>query len=661
MAKRSPGCVKRGRRSTAALFLYLAARDSCENAAAMSARLFLVLVLVLLSAAISFAQEQGSPPRTDLLTMNGGKPNLSATDDGITSYKTDEIYERGTTRVRRLKPAEVKFKIELPFGYTLFNDLLFAVETDTVVTGPSDITFHLPSARTKEIFAQLRILYAEFDYADPEVPKWIDATLDQTLNPSQPLLSEAAIKDRQRDFKSLTLHAWTDHAPLAFVVALRDPAKVREKLTADLQLTGTATPQVTEGRLVTYELKVTNRGPDTATGIALHSNPTFSFVSVKASQGKCNMLGQNVYCKFPSLEKDRSIDIKIIERCEWSRQRPNDPPEPENTSGIKVITVGSSELDPSYENNQLDLPTEVFRDQNRGPVIEILSPVLFQLFQGPAAAVPIRFKATDPDGFIKKVELFDKHNGTPLGEPALRSDGEYELIYKDAGFGRRWVTIVATDNLGRVASEHAPEFFINGPTKVEITSPKAGTILNRADGDVTVTIHAVSPSSSLKKVSLDIWNSDATAIGNDNYVVKLKSCVRKCRLQAIAIDDNGVESRSEPMEFTIASVPETKMYWHDGEYLREFEPGKPLKVNNEVKLHAGAAHEDTFSEATIVKTQIFVDGVLLCTTDEAARPWHEFNCVWRPSPGKYKLHAVATDEDGAVGKSEVIEVIIERP
>lgn len=114
----------------------------------MSARLF--LVLVLLSAAISFAQEQGSPPRTDLLTMNGGKPNLSATDDGITSYKTDEIYERGTTRVRRLKPAEVKFKIELPFGYTLFNDLLFAVETDTVVTGPSDITFHLPSARSKE-------------------------------------------------------------------------------------------------------------------------------------------------------------------------------------------------------------------------------------------------------------------------------------------------------------------------------------------------------------------------------------------------------------------------------------------------------------------------------------------------------------------------------
>ena len=36
-------------------------------------------------------------------------------------------------------------------------------------------------------------------------------------------------------------------------------------------------------------------------------------------------------------------------------------------------------------------------------------------------------------------------------------------------------------------------------------------------------------------------------------------------------------------------------------------------------------------------------------------------CVWRPSPGKYKLHAVTTDVDGMAGKSEVIEVEIERP
>jgi hypothetical protein len=103
------------------------------------------------------------------------------------------------------------------------------------------------------------------------------------------------------------------------------------------------------------------------------------------------------------------------------------------------------------------------------------------------------------------------------------------------------------------------------------------------------------------------------------------------------------------------------MQWYDGKYLRDFEAGKPLKVPNGLTIHASAGYEDTFFDTDIVKTQIFVDGVLVCTIDEATQPRNEFNCVWRPSPGRYKLHAIATDVDGMVGKSEVIEVVIERP
>ena len=84
-------------------------------------------------------------------------------------------------------------------------------------------------------------------------------------------------------------------------------------------------------------------------------------------------------------------------------------------------------------------------------------------------------------------------------------------------------------------------------------------------------------------------------------------------------------------------------------------------MTDELRLHASGAHDDSFNEAEIVKTEIFVDNALVCTIDEANRYWHDYNCVWRPSPGKYKLHAITTDEDGAVGKSEVIEVVIEKP
>jgi len=596
--------------------------------------------------------------------MNGGQASLSGTGEGITSYKITELYQRGTTRVKPVKASDAPFKIELPIGYTIFNNLMYSVETDAVFTGPTDISFTLPSARTKETFAQLRILYADTDWADPQVPRWIDATLTaDNLTRGSQTLSQSEIKQRLQNFEKRALHAFTEQdEPRVIIVALVDLSKVRDKFTADLQITGTATSHVIEGRTVTYELKITNKGPDAASAISLHSDPSFSFLSATPSQGKCTMGGQNVYCKFPSLDKDRTIDVKIVERCEWRQHFPNAPPGYETPTSLvaKHITVGATEQDPDFENNQLALTTEVYPDSNQAPVIEVVSPTMSQTFPGPAATVPIRFKASDPDGFIKKFEIRGYGLTAPpkvLGEPTLRSDGEYELLYKDVPFGRQWVTIVATDNLGREEKINAPEFFVNGLARVEITNPKAGTKLNKADGEFTVTIHASGPAT-LKKVSLEFWNSDATPVGNDDYVVKVKNCFRKCRLQAIAIDENGIESHSEYVEVTILNPPETNLVWFDGESWNEFEPGKPFRVRELILV--GRAESELMYGAPVKKIEMFANGVLICT-DNYPGSANTGDCVWRPAPGKYKLQAVATDEDGGVGKSALIDVTIELP
>jgi hypothetical protein len=599
--------------------------------------------------------------------MNDSKPNLSTTGEGITSYKIGDLYKRGSTRITLLKAAEARFKIELPIGYSIFNNLIYGVETDAVFTGPTDITFKLPSAHTKETFNQLRVLYARYDLAEPNVPKWIDATFaTDVLQQAGDWLSEAEIKQRLRDFGTRTLHAVTrEDEPLVMIVAMLDPTKARDKMTADLIVTGSATEQVTEGRTVNYELKIINKGPDAASAISLHATASFSFLSVEANVGKCNMAGQNVYCKFPALEKGRMIEVKIVERCGWKGYFPNGPPGYETPTTIvrKVITVGATEQDPFPDNNELNLTTEVFPDSNKAPTIEILSPTLFQQFQGPKATVPIRFKASDPDGFIKKLELLT-HSMAPLppkslGEPTLRSDGEYELVYKDAPFGRNWVRIVATDNLGRVETVDAPEFFINGTARVEITNPKAGEKLSLVGGEFAVTIHASNPSGSLKKVSLDAWGSNATAIGSDDYVAKVKGCFRRCRLQAIAVDENGIETRSEYVEFTMMKSPTATLRWFDGEYSREFESGKSFKVG-ELILLASADHRDVGHDAKISKLEIFANGSRVCIEDSPVLGFGG-ECIWKPSPGKYRLQTVATDEDGAVGKSDEIEIVIERP
>ena len=137
----------------------------------------------------------------ELLTMNGSKPNLSATGEGITSYKFDELFNRGKSTVVLVDPTKLPFKIELPVGYTLYNNLVYGIQTDAVFTGPSDITFKLPSIQSKETFAQLRILHPEMDYANPEVPKWIDITLDdETSHDWAQALNEAEFKKRLPNF-----------------------------------------------------------------------------------------------------------------------------------------------------------------------------------------------------------------------------------------------------------------------------------------------------------------------------------------------------------------------------------------------------------------------------------------------------------------------------
>src|SRR6185503_13832073 len=112
----------------------------------MFPRLLLVYVILLWTAGFSFAQESepSPPPQFEILRLNGGKQSPGANGEGITSYKTDYEYQkRGQASVRLIKKSELKFKFELPVGYTVFNDLIYLVESDEMYLVWSDITFNL--------------------------------------------------------------------------------------------------------------------------------------------------------------------------------------------------------------------------------------------------------------------------------------------------------------------------------------------------------------------------------------------------------------------------------------------------------------------------------------------------------------------------------------
>lgn len=644
-------------------------------------RLIPLAISLSLLSSLCLAQEttadEPEPPAVELLTMNGSKPNLSPSGEGITSIKITDLFQRGVTHA---KPFDPNFPIELPVGYTLFNKLVYQIDSEAVVSGPDDFVFRIPSATTKESFDKLRILQAERDSADPAKPRWIDVTLVPGLRSYLvDYLTKADFDKRVPDFKTRTLHAFMEHPSSIMVVALKDTTLARDNFVADLTLTGTAPEQVMEGRMVTYDLKVTNNGPDTATGVSLHAQPTFEFVSATASQGTCRMEASNVHCKLANLEKGKSASVTIIEQCRWDSFSSNAPP---NYAEGKSIKVESAEVDQNYDNGSLFLLTRIIEDPNKAPVVEITSPKENELFAGPDATISIVAKASDPDGFVNKIEFFDQ--GVPIGEGALTGEGEYQLIYKKVALGRHWLEVKTTDNLGREARARWFDFFVNGLARVEISDPKTDSLLDRPEEKISVTVHASHPNLNIKEVKVYLraersgyGEAKAVPVGNDLYVAKIDCsfCKRRVEFRATAIDNSDIETRSAPVSIKLRKPPVVTLHHYqrrepkEGEEPHEAADMSPLPTNLIFDLSAGATlvsavEDDLYEDLSIVRLDFFANGKLIDSYVQSGPNHNEIRLIeWDLAsfePGPHKIQMIATDSDGSIGKSEVVEIVVKK-
>jgi hypothetical protein len=623
-------------------------------------------ITLALSGGKVFAQDdQPNPPRTELLTMNGGKPPVGAEAEGIISFKTDDIYKRGQTKV---KPFDGSFKIELPVGYTLFNKLAYMIETDAQFSGPNDFTFRIPSAATSDIFSKLRVLYPDHDPAQPDKPRWTDITIAPPFSRTwKSYLSKPEFDRRLPDFNTRTLHAFTETDPRFLIVALKNPDLARDKFAADLELTGSAPQQVMEGRQLTYDLKIYNHGPDAATNVSLHADPTFEFVSVTTSQGTCRAEASNVYCKFPRLEKGAAITVKIVEQCGWGEYfhrsyEPREPP-PRN----KFVQIGSDEVDPDGENNFFSFLTAITEDPNKAPVAEIIGPKRDELISGPTPDITIAIKASDPDGFVAGVELFDW--GEPIGKATLKSGDEYELVYRQVPFGRHALTAKVTDNLGRETVVPS-EFFINGLSEVEIVSPKEGAKLTPPDEGIQIVIHATNSKFKIKEVDTGLHaiadgGEKAKPAGNDTYVVTLPSagCQRDCVVGATIFDESGVQTRATPVRFKSTRPPLVALQQQNGEFFSRVTSEEPFNSRLGRTLTVQAEHEWEWKDAQIVKVELFVDGKLFDSWTRPSSDSEEYSYQFdltSLSDGTHKVQAVAEDSDGSVGKSPEVDIVINK-
>ncbi|HEV7683121.1 MAG TPA: hypothetical protein VGO68_13410 [Pyrinomonadaceae bacterium] len=602
-------------------------------------------------------------PSVELITMEGGKPNLSASGEGIISIKTTDLFLRGATHAKLIEPT---FPIELPVGYTLFNKLIYQLDSKAVASGPSDFVFQITSATTKETFDKLRILYAERDSADPEKPRWIDATLIPGLKEALGrYLTRADFDKRRPDFLTHTLHAFMEQDPAILIVASKDSALARDHFVADVSITGTVPEEVMVGRTVIYDLKLMNHGPDTATSILLHADPTFNLIAATASQGKCRMEASNVYCNLASLEKGKSITVRIEEMCRWDEYHAE-----HNFPQGKTIQVSSAEGDSDLENNLLTLSTGINDDPNQAPVAEFVSPREDEVFTGADTTVSIVFKASDPDGFVDNIEVFDW--GKPIGKATLLDKDQYRLAFEKASLGTHRLEAIVTDNLGRETRVGAHNFLVNGLAKVEISDPKPYSLLDGQQGELSVTILASHPTLGIKEVKVYLralgpgyGEAIAKPVGNDVYVAKVDCSFCDCDvvLSAVVIDDSGAQTRSKRVPLKLKRTPIVRLYHNQGKKMSRLEPDQPAELSAGETLVA-SLEQDRFEGLNLAKMELYANGKLTDSyvASDSSGPTSR-NIEWDLAglePGRYRIQIVATDTDGTITRSDVVEIVIKK-
>ncbi|HEU0048500.1 MAG TPA: DUF11 domain-containing protein, partial [Nitrososphaera sp.] len=632
---------------------------------------FAILLCVTVFGSVSSGQDKQTkgpePPGVELLKLSGSKPNLTFTGEGITSIKTSDLFKIGMTRV---KPFDRSFKIELPVGYTLFNNLAYMIDSDAVFSGPNDFTFKVPSATTTHVFEKLHILYAGENEAEPEQPRWIDATVEPPFQEYwERYLPKAEFEKRLADFSTRTIHALMEEAPRILVVAVKDSSISRDRFVADIGVSATPDPpSVMEGREITYTFRVTNNGPDTATSVTFSSYVTPDFISLKQSQGVCRWDAHNIYCNLGEIPQGVSATITFHGRCLWNFYYGD---RPSQSGGMDATPfVHAAEGDPNSENNMLLASAPVIKDPNQAPVVSILTPKFDQLIVGPEPNVKIVLNAYDPDGSISEVQIYNEKQ--VLGNPKPTGTNTYEFNYEKVPYGQHFLQALVKDNLGRPSQTQIVSFHVNGQAKVELLSPQPNQVIIGPVEELVVRVRASGPARQLTKVTVHNGiqfggiQQQAQSTGlKDEYAATFKNIgPGRVTLYVDVVDDAGITTLTYPIEFKITQPPDVQLHYVEGEYQKEVQNGTVLPSATPVKFLVHVWHSDGFDSAAVTKLEIFANEKPICHYADKNRKKPTaidldiIECTSSLAPGKYTLSATVTDSDGANGKSKPIDIVV---
>lgn len=280
--------------------------------------------------------------------------------------------------------------------------------------------------------------------------------------------------------------------------------------------------------------------------------------------------------------------------------------------------------------------------KNAPPSVGITSPSSGTVLIAPAS-LALKVLAVDSDGSVAKVEYFN--GNTKLSESVLAPFG---LNLTNLGAGNYSITAKATDNSGNSATSGPVLVTIknNEAPTVSITSISSSVLL--APATINLTVSASDSDGTVTKVE---YFTESVKIGESTavpFTFKWADVAAgSYKVTAKATDDRGAVGISAPVEFSVKN-PNKK----PSVQITAPVSGSKFSSLDSIRFFARAVDSD----GTIKHVDFYLNGKFFKI--ERYLPY-EFHRTL--APGNYELKAVAFDNEGTAGESEVIQFTVVQP
>ena len=281
---------------------------------------------------------------------------------------------------------------------------------------------------------------------------------------------------------------------------------------------------------------------------------------------------------------------------------------------------------------------------NGSAVVTLDSPAENDLFGRPAN-IPFTATATNQSGSIAQVEFLA--NGESVGNGVLSGANQYNLTWNNAPTGTHSVRAVATDGNGVKSYSYPAKITVTNAPIVSITSPATGASYPK-NSDITFIANARDFDGYVSNVQFFANGTELVGEGiliqGNTYTFTWASVPVGTRtITAVAIDNSGKTSISNPVNITVTNNPPTVS-------MTSPTTGATFTTPANITLTADAADSDG-----AINYVEFFDGTTLIGQSYSA----PYNFVWNNVViGNHILTVKATDDDGATSVSSPVTITV---